>query len=145
MTNYIYQAKVIRVVDGDTFVCDINLKSRINSQATSQATETIAPEVLYDLGFGFWSTLPPGIEIWHKKVRIRLYGINAPEKFGVQKSQGLRSKEYLKQLIEGKEICLETIKDKCDDFGRYLGIAYFQGVNINEKLVTEGYAQRKIY
>ncbi len=138
MTNYTYRSLVTRVIDGDTLCCDIDLKSRLNF-------ESVLADQLYDLGFGFWANVLPTGELWHKKVRIRLFGLNAPETTGVKKHEGLRSKDFLKSLVEGQEIFLETVKDKHDSFGRYLGIIYFQGINVNEMLVSQGYAQNTTY
>ncbi len=140
MDNYTYRAIVTRVIDGDTICCDIDLKSRLGF-------ESVLSDQLYDLGFGFWVQAQVALagELWYKKVRIRLFGLNAPEKNGVEKEQGLRSKDFLKSVVEGQEIFLETVKNKHDSFGRYLGIIYLQGVNINDMLVSQGYAQIKTY
>lgn len=136
--NYTYRAFVFRVVDGDTICCHIDLKSRFGLDLPQS-------DVLSDMGFRIWAHVLPDGEMWYKNVRIRLFGINAPEKTGVEKEQGIRSKNFLKSLVEGQEIYLETVKDKSDDFGRYLGIIYHQGVKVNDMLVERGYAQTKQY
>jgi micrococcal nuclease len=82
--------------------------------------------------------------------KIRLNRINAPEIRGESREEGLRSRDFLRELILGKEILLETIKDKKGKYGRYLGEIYFQQeknkwLNINDELVNEGLAEYKEY
>ncbi len=92
-----------------------------------------------DLGFG----------VILQKKKIRLYGINTPEVRGEERERGLVSRDYLRELIDGKEIILETIRDKTVKYGRYLGIIHFdiidELVNVNELLVTEGLAVEAQY
>ena len=107
-----YNAEVIKVYDGDTITCNI------------------------DLGFG----------VFLKKQSIRLYGINTPEVRGNEKAEGIKSRDYLRELIFNKVIRLETIKSsKKGKYGRWLGIIYLNDVNINKKLVDEKYAKIVIY
>ena len=71
--------------------------------------------------------------------RIRLYGINAPEKQGETKEQGLSSKIYLESRIrDAKLIELEIYKQ--DAFGRLLAEVYVDGVNLCEEMLQKGYA-----
>lgn len=81
--------------------------------------------------------------------RFRLYGIDTPEiraKDHVEKAAGLAAKARLKDLIEGKDVIINTIKDKTDKYGRYLAVITIEDesqltININEKLVEEGLAK----
>jgi len=84
-----------------------------------------------DLGFG----------VWLKKQTIRLFGINAPEIKGEFRSLGLTSKDRLSELTINKEILLETIKDKKEKYGRWLGVVSVDGKNVNNLLVEEGFAK----
>lgn len=69
------------------------------------------------------------------KVRIRLHGIDAPEK---HQAYGNKSRLFLASLIAGKEI---TVKNKGKDiYNRTLGILYYQNSDINAKMVSNGYA-----
>ena len=109
---YCYKARILKIVDGDT--CDI----------------------LMDLGCNV-----------HIKERCRLYGINAPESFGVKKDseeykQGIAAKEYLRGLIEGKEVKAQTFKDKKGKYGRYLVDIYLPGetVSISTQMIAMGHA-----
>ena len=74
--------------------------------------------------------------------KIRLFGINTPEVRGDQREAGLKSRDYLRNLIHEKIILLKTIKDKVGKYGRLLGIVMYEGVDINKLLVEEGYAEK---
>ena len=71
----------------------------------------------------------------NKKVKVRLFGIDAPEK---TQEYGLESKEYLMSLIKDKVI---IVKGKTyDKYGRLLGTIYIGGMNVNEMMVQTGNA-----
>ena len=74
--------------------------------------------------------------------KIRLAGINAPEVRGDQREVGLKARDYLRSLIDSKNILLKTSKDKVGKYGRLLGTIIFENRNINDLLVEEGYAKR---
>ena len=76
--------------------------------------------------------LPKGGE----RVKIRLYGIDAPE---MKDSGGKKSKKYLSELIAGKEVQIETHGH--DKYKRVIGIVYLNGTDINGKMVKDGYAR----
>lgn len=86
---YRYKAKVIRVVDGDTYRLEIDLGFRI------KFTET-----------------------------VRLYDADTPEtyrpKSEAERKHGKEATAFVKGLIEGKEVIIETYKDKKGKYGRYL-------------------------
>ena len=90
----------------------------------------------------------------HRHERVRLFGINTPETYGVKKDSeeyqaGMRSKERLTQLVTGKLLWVETEKDKTGKYGRYLATLWVETdgalTNINETLVSEGLAEHKEY
>ena len=112
---YHYRAVVQSVYDGDTCTVDIDL----------------------------------GLNVWVRKEKLRLYGINAPEMRGAEKEAGKKSRDFLRQQIDGKEIFIQTIKDKKGKYGRYLANIWLEKdgdwININELLVSEGYAVYKAY
>ena len=62
-----------------------------------------------------------------------------------EREQGLISRDRLRDKILDKDIVIKTIKDKSGKYGRYLGIIYFDGVNINDWLVEEGLAVKAEY
>ena len=76
---------------------------------------------------------------------IRLYGIDAPERTGATKEAGLKARDALISKIKGKVIILRTIKDKKGKYGRYLGVLWVDGVNVNEWMVKNGYAEKREY
>lgn len=87
--DFVYDAEVIRVVDGDT----------------------------YDLGIDL------GFRLYHED-RFRLMEINTPETRGKERSEGLKVKEYVKNLIEGKMVVVKTFRK--EKFGRYLCEIYLK-------------------
>ena len=107
---YEYNAKLIRVIDGDTV------------------------DALIDLGF----------DVWVKK-RIRLYGIDAPEtrtKDLNEKAQGLLTKERLTELLEASDGVFTVSSQGVGKYGRCLATIFIEKQNVNELLVSEGYARR---
>ncbi|QDU82695.1 Thermonuclease precursor [Polystyrenella longa] len=78
------------------------------------------------------------------RLTVRLYGIDAPEQR--EKPQGPAATAFLRKLIEGKQIVLESIKDKQGKYGRYLGKLWLQDAggdvdDVNQMLVDMGYAE----
>jgi len=86
-----------------------------------------------------------GLNIWAHGEKLRLHRINTPEVRGDEREQGLISRDWLRQQLMGKEVLIQTIKDKKGKYGRYLAEIYLEGVNMNDQLVTEGYAIYKTY
>jgi len=70
-----------------------------------------------------------------EQVKVRLYGIDAPEK---KQPYGQKSKQFLASLIAGQVVEVEP-KGK-DRYKRTLGIIYYKGQDINAKMVLNGYA-----
>lgn len=71
-----------------------------------------------------------------KPLRVRLYGIDAPEK---NQDFGTRARQYTSDLVFGKLVELE-VKDT-DRYGRTVGIIYLaDGRSLNEELVGAGFA-----
>lgn len=87
--GFVYNAEVLRVVDGDTYHLKI------------------------DLGF----------KIIHENI-FRLTNVNTPEIRGKERPKGLKVKEYVKTLIEGKMIQVETFKK--GKYGRYVCEIYLR-------------------
>ena len=91
--------------------------------------DTVTAEV--DLGFR--------IQITEK---FRLLGINTPEVRGEEREQGLVSRDALRDKILGKDLFIETKRDKKGKYGRYLATLHLpEGdvlVNVNDWIVSEG-------
>jgi micrococcal nuclease len=47
----------------------------------------------------------------------------------------------LRQRILGKVVTIKTSKDKKGKYGRWLGEVFMEEENINQWLITEGYAK----
>lgn len=81
-----------------------------------------------------------GLSTWMHNERIRLYGVNTPEVYGVKKGslewiEGNKASEFAKSVIkENDEIRIETIKDKKEKYGRYLALVYIR----IDKSILEG-------
>ena len=109
---YEYGCKVTRVVDGDTIDVDL------------------------DLGF----------DIIYK-CRVRLYGIDTPESRTRNKDEKVRGKlaaKFLQNAISnGENVILQTqLKDSKGKFGRVLASVVVDGININQRMVTNHLAVR---
>lgn len=73
------------------------------------------------------------------KLRIRMDFIDAPETKGIEKELGLETKQWLKEMIEGKDVQLD-IKTK-DRYERFLSVVYQDGININGEMVKKNLAE----
>lgn len=96
-------------------------------------------DVDIDLGFG----------IWIRDERLRLFGINAPEKTGPTADRGKASRDYLVHLLDqyGRTVRLRTEKtrdstDKKGKYGRYLAtlLGGPAKADLNKMLVAAGHA-----
>jgi micrococcal nuclease len=102
--------EVVKIVDGDTV------------------------DLLIDLGFDL-----------SIKIRVRMSGINAWEsrtRNRDEKKRGLAAKDRLRELCEQamEKKSLKILTTEKGKYGRYLGVLYGNGKNINDLLVSEGHA-----
>lgn len=109
--RYTYLAQITRVIDGDTVEADV------------------------DLGF----------DIWRRKTHYRLNRIDAPEMRGPNKAAGRASTDWLKAQIEGQWLIVRTVATRKGDasagkFGRFLLEIFKDGRNVNDELVSNGFA-----
>ncbi|KAA3612298.1 MAG: nuclease [Calditrichaeota bacterium] len=90
-----------------------------------------------------------GLGTWVHNESIRLHRINAPEMRGAEKVQGKLSRDYLRGLIDGEEIVLQTVLDKKGKYGRYLGEIWLEMDGeykcVNDMMVENGFAVYKEY
>lgn len=77
--------------------------------------------------------------------KLRLAGINAPELKKEEREAGLKSRDILRKWILDKKVVVLTEKDKTGKYGRYIATVYYDGENINKKLVDQGYAEFREY
>ena len=87
-----------------------------------------------------------GLHTWLHNEKLRLARINAPELRGSEREAGLKARDFLRSLISGQDILIETIKDRKGKYGRYLAEIWLQQengewLNINDHLVATGHAQ----
>ncbi|EJQ4959960.1 thermonuclease family protein [Campylobacter upsaliensis] len=69
------------------------------------------------------------------KLKIRLYGIDAPE---LKQAYGKEAKEFLSALVLKQEVSL-IIENK-DKYERIVGTIFLKGKDINKEMVKNGYA-----
>lgn len=91
-----------------------------------------------------------GLSTWVRGEKIRLNRIDAPEVKGSSRAKGIQSRDALRKLVLDKEIFLQTVKDRKEKYGRYLGEIWIMDkkkgyVNVNDLLVAEGFAVYKKY
>lgn len=88
-----------------------------------------------------------GLDV-HVNLRVRLYGINTPEKTGTTKEAGMAAKKFAEGWLRNRAIGVKTVKDKQEKFGRYLAIIEDashpeDGViktSLNQALIEAGHA-----
>ena len=81
-----------------------------------------------------------GFDVVLKNQKIRLSRINAPEIRGEQRPDGLKSRDALRSMIGNKWVMIKTKKDKKGKYGRWLADIFLEDKNINDWLMTEGFA-----
>ena len=69
---------------------------------------------------------------------VRLLGINTPER-GEQGYE--EAKEFLGQLVLGKNVTLEFVGERQDKYGRILAYVFLNNTNINVKMIENGFEQ----
>lgn len=89
-------------------------------------------EINIDLGF-------------HISVRrtFRLYGINTAEKISGEAGEpGKKAENFVRELVEGKAVIVQTFRDKLEKYGRYLAEVFAVGDNfsVNKRLLAAGLA-----
>ena len=86
-----------------------------------------------------------GFDIWAKKQKIRLFGLDTPEVRGKERPQGLIVRDLMRKMILGKKIEVHTLQSKKGKYGRWLGVIYLEDENINEFLINNGHAKKAFY
>lgn len=83
-----------------------------------------------------------------REYRVRYIGVNAPESVKPDTPPeylGVEASNFNKQLVAGKEVCLERDVSDVDKFDRWLRYVYVGTDFINAQLVREGYARSIAY
>jgi len=81
-----------------------------------------------------------GMYMWSKNRSVRIKGIDTPERRGSQKLYGAFVGDFLRELINNKEVVLRT--EKPDKYGRVLADVFVGGKSVAEILVKKGYAKK---
>lgn len=153
LPDYMYEAYVTRLVDGDTM--DVNM--RLAPQGTTEFVPVGAESQLFDMGFGIWLPVAHMGMLWH--TRVRLAGIDAWEIKGSERDKGLAALEYAKSWLEvtaGNVVWLRTEKER-GKYGRYVAWIYpnrllaldhddgARHLSLNYQLVQEGHGEYASY
>jgi endonuclease YncB( thermonuclease family) len=101
-------------------------------------------ESVYD-GDTFTADVFVGFDIVKDDVKIRLYGINAPEIRPLKtREQATISRDALIGLIQGEDVEIEYVVT--DSFGRIVAKCYVQDtINVSDWMVRNGYAEYREY
>lgn len=90
-----------------------------------------------------------GLRTTIKGEKLRLNRINTPEVRGEEREAGLVSRDWLRERIVGKEVLIETFKDKKGKYGRYIAEIWLPEndgyININDELVAKKLAEYRDY
>ncbi len=70
----------------------------------------------------------------HRQTRIRLYGIDTPEK---GQAFGRKAKQFTAGLVAGKIVKVKIYD--VDKYGRSVGVVFVHGRNVNEEIIRAGY------
>ena len=94
-------------------------------------------DVLIDLGFHV-----------RLEARLRLAGIDTPERKGVTAEAGLAAREFTRAWCTRSDLIAErlvivTLKDRGEKYGRFLARVYWNasGESLNDALVAAGHAK----
>ena len=75
-----------------------------------------------------------------QKETLRLFGIDAPEKYGSDRDRAAQATFFLEHKLQG-DFYVQTIKDTKGKYGRYLAKIYTKDwEDINAMMVSLGYA-----
>lgn len=134
---YQYNAKILRVVDGDTVDVLLTLEPQ-------RLVEMGTPGMMWwDFGFYFFAPVADASRLPRTMQRIRLLGIDTPEVRGAERPEGIVSAALQEMITVGEQnggIKIQT--EKKGKFGRYLGTLFTSdGLNLNEEMIRQGYAK----
>lgn len=77
--------------------------------------------------------------------KLRMARIDTPELRGAEKARGQMVRDYVRELIQGKEVYIRTEKDTTGKYGRYIADLYYEDagewINLNDHLLAIGFAE----
>ena len=112
------------------------------------AAEAPSPETLYHYramikevidGNSVAADIDLGFSIWKHGEKFGLARVDAPEPSGATQAAGEAARDFLKNLIEGKQVLIHSIVDPRQE-GHYLVDIWLDGANVNDQLVAAGHA-----
>lgn len=71
-------------------------------------------------------------------LRFRVLDIDCPETFGEEREEGEKVSTYVRGLLEGNEVTIQS--EKSDSFGRWLAHVDIDGIDLADHLLEKGYA-----
>lgn len=79
--------------------------------------------------------------------KVRLIGVNTPEKYGKVEYFGVEASEFSTKQLEGRSVYMFKDVSETDRYGRLLRYVFIQGTSemYNETLLNEGYANVMTY
>ena len=120
----------------------------IASLPAPAAAEPPGPETLYHYravikevvdGNRIVADIDLGFSIWKHGESFELARVDAPASSGATEAAGEAAKDFLKKLIEGKEVIIHSIVDPRQE-GLYLVDIWIDKANVNDQLVAAGHA-----
>ena len=92
-----------------------------------------------------WDTITVDIDLgfnnWMKDQTLRLWGIDTPEMRWKEKVEWKKVRDYVRDEILWKDVIIKSYKDKKGKYGRWLAEVIIDWKNLNEELVSIGYAE----
>ena len=101
---------------------------------------------VYDGDGVFDAEIDMGMNLKQRK-DIRLYGVDTPEMRGEQHRAGTVVRDFVRELILGKDVVVKTKKDKSGKYGRLLAditispLSVTSGTDLGQILIEKGYAK----
>lgn len=95
---------------------------------------------VYDGDGSFDAEIDMGMNLKQRK-SIRVYGIDTPEMRGEHHDAGVIVRDFVRDLILGKQVIIKTKQDKTGKYGRLLADVFIDHINLSELLIEKEYAK----
>jgi micrococcal nuclease len=88
-----------------------------------------------------------GMHVTLHGITLRLARIDAPEVRGPERPEGLAARDFLRELVVGQDVVVQTFKDAVGKYGRYIAEVWVgEGrLNMSDHLVAHGHAEYRDY
>lgn len=130
------------VISSGFFLCFVDVNNHMNINIKGEWMHFYDVEVTRvidgDTFIGDVHTHIMDSELILRNIYFRMLDINAPEMRGASKPEGQRAKEFLEGIILGKIVQVDAHEH--DSFGRKLAKVFYYDVDINQLMITRGYA-----